>query len=165
MRAARGAVRIVDLAPRARRVFDTPGGGTAACGALGAAALLTAAMSVSGHTVNRYMWAGAALLPVVAGPVRRAAGAAARRSRRAFEPVKTLAVVTPTAITGVDPISGVRPPWHTAMQGACVLPIVVTAAARGNPALRGAFPRTDNPSTDSPAPAGPVPRPNRAPGE
>jgi hypothetical protein len=92
---------------------------------LSAAALAAViAASISGHTVNTFMWVRAFLLPAVAVPAYRAAAAAAGGSHRASERLRAAAFVMPVAIIGVDLIPGVCPPWYTAMQVACMLPVL-----------------------------------------
>lgn len=97
------------------------------------------AVASAGQPVNTFMWVRAVLLPVVAVLMHRMAVAAARGSRRAAERVRTLAVVMPVAIVAVDLIPGVCPPWYTATQIVCMLPVIRvafltrTAAPRADP--------------------------------
>jgi hypothetical protein len=111
-------------------------------GALSAVALLAViAVSSSGHMVNTFMWVRAVLLPVVAVLIHRTTVSASRGSRRAFERVKALAVIMPIAITGIDLIPGVCPPWYAVMQVVCMLPIIRVAFITRGAALRAAFPK------------------------
>ncbi|GIJ29162.1 hypothetical protein Vqi01_43240 [Micromonospora qiuiae] len=128
--------------PRAQRAFDTAKISIKVHGALSAAALLAViAVSVSGHTVNTFMWVRAVLLPIVAVLIYRMTGSASRGSRRAFERVRALAVIMPIAIIGVDLIPGVCPPWYAVMQVVCMLPIIRVAFMTRGSALRAAFPK------------------------
>ncbi|GAA1776646.1 hypothetical protein [Actinomadura chokoriensis] len=93
--------------------------------------------SSSGHTVNTFMWVRAILLPVVAVAVHRMAVAASRGSRRAFERLRAVAVAMPVAIVGVDLIPGVCPAWYTAVQVACMLPVLHVALILRRATARG----------------------------
>ncbi|MEU5993146.1 hypothetical protein ABZ806_29610 [Spirillospora sp. NPDC047418] len=96
--------------------------------ALSAAALVVVIVASStGHTVNTFMWVRAVVLPVVAVPIYWTAVLASRGSQRAFERLRAVAIVLPVAIIGVDLIPGICPPWYTAMQVVCVLPVLRTA--------------------------------------
>jgi hypothetical protein len=96
--------------------------------ALSAAALATVIVaSAGGHTVNTFMWVRAVLLPVVAVPIYWTVVLASRGSQRAFERLRAVAIVLPIAIIGVDLIPGICPPWYTAMQIVCMLPVLYTA--------------------------------------
>ncbi|WP_042429857.1 hypothetical protein [Streptacidiphilus anmyonensis] len=107
--------------------------------ALGLLAVVAAA--VAGHAPNTFMWVRAALLPVVAVLLHRAAVAASGGSRRSFERIRGLAAVMPVAIVGVDLIPGVCPPWYTVVQCACMVPVLRAALLARTPALCAAFPR------------------------
>ncbi|MEU5687066.1 hypothetical protein [Streptomyces venezuelae] len=85
------------------------------------------AVASAGQPVNTFMWVRAVLLPAVAVLMHRMTVAAVRGSRRAAERVRALAVVMPVAIVGVDLIPGVCPPWYTAAQIVCMLPVVRVA--------------------------------------
>ncbi|MFI1676935.1 hypothetical protein [Streptomyces sp. NPDC020607] len=105
--------------------------------ALSAVALLAVvAVAGAGHQVNTFMWVRAVLLPVVAVLMHRMTVAASRGSRRAFERVRTLAVVMPIAIIAVDLIPGVCPPWYTVTQTVCMLPVIRVAFLIRGPASR-----------------------------
>ncbi|GAA1894707.1 hypothetical protein [Actinomadura bangladeshensis] len=96
--------------------------------AFSTAALVTVIVASStGHTVNTFMWVRALLLPVVAVPIYRTAVLTSRGSQRAFERLRAVAIVLPIAIIGVDLIPGVCPPWYTAMQIVCMLPVLYAA--------------------------------------
>lgn len=127
---------------RAQAAFDTAKSSIKVYSALSAAALLAViAVSISGHTVNTFMWVRAVLLPVVAVLIYRMTGSASRGSRRAFERVRALAVIMPIAIIGVDLIPGVCPPWYAVMQVVCMLPVIRVAFMTRGSALRAAFPK------------------------
>jgi hypothetical protein len=116
------------------------GKGIKVYGALSIVALAAVIVAAStGHTVNTFMWVRAVLLPVVAVPVYRMAVSASSGSHRAFDRLRTIAVVMPMAIIGVDLIPGVCPPWYAAMQTACMLPVLHTALTLHRPATRAAF--------------------------
>ncbi|MEV4502084.1 hypothetical protein [Streptomyces klenkii] len=122
-------------------------------GVLSAVALATViGVSGSGHTVNTFMWVRAVLLPVVAVLIYRMTVAASRGSRRAFERVRTLAVIMPVAIVGVDLIPGVCPLWYAVMQIVCMLPVVRAAFITRGSALRAAFPVSPSGARRSGAP-------------
>ncbi|MEV7196347.1 hypothetical protein AB0N81_31795 [Streptomyces sp. NPDC093510] len=94
-------------------------------GALSAVLLGTVAvLAATGHPANTFMWVRAVLLPVVAVVIHRMTVAASRGSRRAAERVRTLAVVMPIAVIGVDLIPGVCPLWYTVTQTVCMLPVI-----------------------------------------
>ncbi|MEU6995247.1 hypothetical protein ABZ953_31895 [Streptomyces sp. NPDC046465] len=125
-------------APEAtRQAFGAAANSIRICAALSTVALLAVvAVAGSGHMVNTFMWVRAVLLPVVAVLMHRLTLAASRGSRRAFERVRTLAVVMPVAIIAVDLIPGVCPPWYAAAQVICMLPVIRVALLLRNPALR-----------------------------
>jgi hypothetical protein len=87
----------------------------------------TAAMAVTGHTVNTFMWVRGLLLPIIAVVLYRMSIAAARGSRRAFDRVRTLTLILPIAIIAVDLIPGVCPLWYAALQTLCMLPVIAAA--------------------------------------
>jgi hypothetical protein len=87
----------------------------------------TAAMAVNGHTVNTFMWVRGGLLPVVAVLLYRLSVAAAGGSRKAHDRLRTLTVVMPVAIIGVDLVPGVCPLWYAAVQTVCMVPVVLAA--------------------------------------
>src|SRR5690348_14053723 len=76
----------------------------------------TAAVAVHGHSVNTFMWVRGALLPVVAVLLYRLAVRAAAGDGRAADRLRTLTVIMPLAIIGVDLIPGVCPPWYATAQ-------------------------------------------------
>ncbi|MFI6325052.1 hypothetical protein ACIBG8_46580 [Nonomuraea sp. NPDC050556] len=102
--------------------------GIAIFGALSAAALVAVvSVAVSGHMVNTFMWVRAILLPLVAVVLFWMAVSASRGSRRAFDRVRTVALIMPIAIIGVDLIPGVCPPWYAATQIVCMVPVIAVA--------------------------------------
>lgn len=106
--------------------------------AISAAALVTVIVaSSSGHTVNTFMWVRAILLPVVAVALYWTAVLASRGSRRAFERLRAVAFVMPVAIIGVDLIPGVCPAWYTAIQVACMVPVLYVALILRRATARG----------------------------
>jgi cytochrome bd-type quinol oxidase subunit 2 len=107
-----------------------------------AALVAVAAVAASGQPVNTFMWVRAILLPLVAVLLHRLVGASARGSARAFDRLRTLSVIMPIAIVGVDLIPGVCPPWYTAVQAACMLPVLRLALLARFSALRAAVPTT-----------------------
>lgn len=102
-----------------------------------AALVAVIAVSSSGHTVNTFMWVRAILLPVVAVPLYWTAVLASRGSRRAFERLRAVAFVMPVAIIGVDLIPGVCPAWYTAIQVACMVPVLYVALILRRATARG----------------------------
>jgi cytochrome bd-type quinol oxidase subunit 2 len=128
---------------RTRAAFAAAQRCTWVYGAFGAAALVAVvAVAGSDQPVNTFMWVRAVLLPVVAVLLHRLAAAGSRGSRRAFERLSALALVMPVAIIGVDLVPGVCPPWYTAVQAACMLPVIRLALLTRFSALRSAFPKT-----------------------
>ncbi|MBF6048493.1 hypothetical protein GO001_25350 [Streptomyces sp. NRRL B-1677] len=128
--------------PRAQEALGKTKNSIKIYGVLSAVALATViGVSGSGHTVNTFMWVRAVLLPVVAVLIYRMTLAASRGSRRAFERVRTLALIMPIAIVGVDLIPGVCPLWYAVMQIVCMLPVVRAAFITRGSALRAAFPK------------------------
>ncbi|WP_415853833.1 hypothetical protein [Sinomonas sp. G460-2] len=129
--------------PRTQEAFDTAKNNVKVYGALSAVALLTViVVSSSGHMVNTFMWVRAALLPVVAVLIYGMTVSASRGSRRAFERVSALAVITPIAIIGVDLMPDVCPPWYAVMQAVCMLPIIRIAFITRGSAVCAAFPKS-----------------------
>ncbi|MEU9321656.1 hypothetical protein [Streptomyces sp. NPDC048295] len=126
--------------PHTLRAFGTAMSSIKVYGALGAIAFLAVAVAASsGHMVNTFMWVRAVLLPVTAVLIHRLTVSAFRGSRRAFERIGTLAVITPIAIIGVDLIPGVCPPWYATVQAVCMLPVIRVAFITRGSALRAAF--------------------------
>ncbi|MFC9589420.1 hypothetical protein ACFTUC_06445 [Streptomyces sp. NPDC056944] len=138
-----GSSTAVPLAsPLTRRAFATARTSVKIYGALAVLSLLAVVVVAgTGHRVNTFMGVRAVLLPLVAVLVHRLTASAAAGSRQAFARVRTLAVVLPVAVVGVDLIPGVCPPWYAAMQTVCVLPLVRLAFLTRGSALRTAFPR------------------------
>ncbi|MFE7265454.1 hypothetical protein ACFU9B_25775 [Streptomyces sp. NPDC057592] len=129
-------------APRAQEAFGTAKNSLKVYGALAALALLAiTAVSAGGHTVNTFMWVRAILLPLVAVLVHQLTVAASRGSRRAFERMSSGVVIMPIAITGVDLIPGVCPPWYAVTQAVCMLPVIRVAFITRGSALRAVFPK------------------------
>ncbi|MEL5961138.1 hypothetical protein AADR41_41380 [Streptomyces sp. CLV115] len=127
--------------PRTREALGTVRNGFKLYGALGATALLAvAAVAAGGHPVNTFMWVRAALLPLTAVLLHRMTVSASRGSRRAFERVRSVCVVMPIAIVGVDLVPGVCPLWYAVVQTVCMLPVVRVAFRTRSPELRAAFP-------------------------
>ncbi|MEV8451331.1 hypothetical protein AB0467_01695 [Streptomyces sp. NPDC052095] len=134
--------------PGLRRTADRVTRCATAYGVLGAVALVAVAVvAAGGHPVNTFMWVRAVLLPLVAVLTHRLAAAAFRDGpdrhgpRRAFERLRTLSVIIPIAIVGVDLVPGVCPLWYAAVQTVCVLPVVGIAFLTRGAAPRTAFPR------------------------
>jgi hypothetical protein len=94
-----------------------------------------AAMAISGHQINTFMWVRGALLPVAAVLLYRMTVAG---SRRGLDRVRTLTRIMPIAIVGVDLIPGICPLWYAALQAVCMVPVVVAAVIMH----RAGFPKT-----------------------
>lgn len=109
-----------------------------------AALVAVVAVAGTGHMVNPFMWTRAALLPFLAVLLHHLTASTTRGSRRAYERLRTITVVCPLAIAGVDLIPGVCPWWYAAMQTVCVLPLLHTALTLRTPPLRTAFPKPDS---------------------
>ena len=130
--------------PRTQHAFTTAKRSITVYGALTALGLVTTIVAAgSGHPVNTFMWVRAVLLPAVAVLLYRMTVSASRGSRRAFERVRTLAVLMPLAIVGIDLFPGVCPPWYAVMQAVCMLPIVQVAFIIRRSALGAAFAKDD----------------------
>ncbi|RKS97083.1 hypothetical protein BX286_6894 [Streptomyces sp. 3211.6] len=128
--------------PAAQTAFATTRTAVKVYAALSTAALLAVvAVASTGHMVNPFMWTRAVLLPFIAVLLHRLTLATAHGSRRAYDRLRTLTVVFPIAITGVDLIPGVCPWWYAALQTACVLPPLRIALTMRTPPLRAAFPK------------------------
>ncbi|GAA0297975.1 hypothetical protein GCM10010302_40780 [Streptomyces polychromogenes] len=128
--------------PAAQAAFATTRTAVTVYGALTTAALLAVAVvAATGHPVNPFMWTRVALLPLITLLLHRLATSTARGSHRAFERLRTLTVVFPVAIVGVDLIPGVCPWWYAALQTLCVLPALRIAVTLRGAALRTAFPK------------------------
>lgn len=126
--------------PRTQHAFTTAKRSIAVYGALTALGLVTVIVAASnGHLVNTFMSVRAVLLPAVAVLLYRMTVSASRGSRRAFERVRTLAILIPIAIVGIDLIPGVCPPWYAVMQAVCMLPLVPVAFITRRSALGTAF--------------------------
>lgn len=129
--------------PDVRAAFAAATRCTWVYGAFGAAALVAViAVASNGQPVTTFMWVRAVLLPVVAVLLHRLVIAASRGSRRAIERLRTLPVIMPIAIIGVDLVPGVCPPWYAAVQAVCMLPVIRLALLTRFSALRTAFPKT-----------------------
>ncbi|KJY37800.1 MULTISPECIES: hypothetical protein [Streptomyces] len=128
--------------PGARAAFATTRTAVKVYGALTTAALLAVVVVAStGHMVNPFMWTRAILLPFITVLLHRLALSTAQGSHRAFERLRTVTVVFPIAIIGVDLIPGVCPWWYAALQTLCVLPALRIALTMRGTALRTAFPK------------------------
>lgn len=79
------------------------------------------AMASTGHTVNTFMWVRGFLLPAVAILLYVMA------AKGALDRIRTLTLIMPIAIVGVDLIPGVCPLWYTLAQTVCMLPVIAAA--------------------------------------
>ncbi|GAB1639946.1 hypothetical protein [Krasilnikovia sp. MM14-A1259] len=95
-----------------------------------------AAMAVTGHTVNTFMWVRGVLLPLIAILLYRMSLNAARGSQKSFDRVRTLTLIMPIAIIVVDLIPGVCPLWYAAIQTVCMIPVIAAAVITRGPAFR-----------------------------
>ncbi|MFF4371345.1 hypothetical protein [Streptomyces sp. NPDC001594] len=128
--------------PAARTAFATTRTAVKVYAVLSTAALLAVvAVAGTGHLVNPFMWTRAVLLPFLAVLLHRLTRSTAAGSRRAYDRLRTIALVCPLAIAGVDLIPGICPWWYAALQTVCVLPILHIALTTRGPALRTAFPK------------------------
>jgi hypothetical protein len=135
--------------PRTQHAFTTAKRSITVYGALTALGLVTViAAASSGHLVTTFMSVRAVLLPAVVVPLYRMTVSASRGSRRAFERVRTLAIIMPLAIVGIDLIPGVCPPWYAVMQAVCMLPIVPVAFITRRSAVGTAFAKVDHTDTE-----------------
>lgn len=102
---------------------------------------IVVAVAATGHTVSSFMWIRGGLLPAIAVLLYRNAVAGARGDRRSYERIRSLSVVLPIAIVGVDLIPGVCPLWYAIMQTIGMIPVVAAAFVTRRPAVRAAFPK------------------------
>jgi len=101
-----------------------------ACTVVSLVALATvAAAAAHGLPITTFMWVRGALLPIVAVLLYRMSVAAAAGSARASDRLRTLTLIMPIAIVGVDLVPGVCPLWYAALQTVCMLPVVAAAVA------------------------------------
>ncbi|MGA4849142.1 hypothetical protein ACOBQB_23855 [Streptomyces sp. G5(2025)] len=132
----------MDTTHPAHEDFGTTKSSVTVYGVLSVAALVAVVVvAVNGLPVNTFMWVRAALLPVVSVLLHRLAVSASQGSRRAFERLRTLAVIMPVAIIGVDLVPGVCPPWYAVTQTLCMLPVIRVAYLTRSTPLRTAFPK------------------------
>ncbi|WP_189333415.1 hypothetical protein [Actinoplanes ianthinogenes] len=82
-----------------------------------------AAVAIHGHSVNTFMWVRGALLPIVAVLLYRMT----RGGEKALDRLRTLTVIMPIAVIGIDLIPGVCPFWYAAVQTVCMIPVIVAA--------------------------------------
>jgi hypothetical protein len=135
--------------PRTQHAFTTVKRSITVYGALTALGLVAVIVAASsGHLVNTFMLVRAVLLPAVAVLLYRMTVSASRGSRRAFERVRTLAILMPLAIVGIDLIPGVCPPWYAVMQAVCMLPLVPVVFITRRSALGTAFAKGDHTDTE-----------------
>jgi hypothetical protein len=87
----------------------------------------TAVLRHTGEQVNTFMWVRSVLLPVIAVLFYALTVSAARGSYKAFDKIRTLTVIMPIAIIGIDLIPGVCPKWYAVMQAVCMLPVIAAA--------------------------------------
>ncbi|MFF4583000.1 hypothetical protein ACFY15_32160 [Streptomyces sp. NPDC001373] len=139
--AATATAALLD-SPAAQAAFTTTRTAVKVYGTLTTAAFLAVvAVASTGHMVNPFMWTRAVLLPFIAVLLHRLALSTAGGSRRAYDRLRTITVVFPVAVIGVDLIPGVCPWWYAAMQTLCVLPALRIALTTRDAALRTAFPK------------------------
>lgn len=79
------------------------------------------AMASTGHTINTFMWVRGFVLPAVAILLY------VLTVRGQLDRVRTLTLIMPIAIIGVDLIPGVCPLWYTIAQSICMLPVIAAA--------------------------------------
>jgi hypothetical protein len=89
-----------------------------------------AVVAAAGPSVTTFMWVRAVLLLAITPVLYRMA------ARRRFERLRTVAVVLPVAIVGVDLIPGVCPVWYAGMQAIAALALVGVAFLTRGSALR-----------------------------
>ncbi|GAB1639947.1 hypothetical protein [Krasilnikovia sp. MM14-A1259] len=100
-----------------------------------------AAMAATGHVINTFMWVRGVLLPLIAILLYRMSVNAARGSYKSFDRVRTVTLIMPIAIIGVDLIPGVCPRWYLAVQTVCMIPVIAAAVITRRPILRNALPK------------------------
>lgn len=111
-------------------------------GAVSAIVFVTVAVvAFTGHTTTTFMWVRAGVLLVLAPVLSRMTARASQGSRSSFERVRTLSVILPIAIIGVDLIPGLCPVWYAVMQGLSALGLIGAAVITRGSVLRVAFPK------------------------
>ncbi|MEU1736014.1 hypothetical protein [Streptosporangium sp. NPDC020145] len=107
-------------------------------GAISAVVLGTVAvMALIGGEATSFMWVRAVVMLAIAPMLHRMVVRAEEGSAKAFDRVRTLSVVMPIAIIGVDLIPGLCPAWYAVLQGLSGLALVAVAVITRGPA----FPR------------------------
>ncbi|GAU68777.1 hypothetical protein SSP35_09_00200 [Streptomyces sp. NBRC 110611] len=101
-----------------------------------------AVLAFGGQSVTSFMWVRSAILLAVSVLIHRMVVSAAQGSRRAYERVRTLTVILPIAIIGVDLIPGLCPSWFAVMQGVSALALVLAATVTRGAQLRTVFPKS-----------------------
>ncbi|MBE3010752.1 hypothetical protein IL992_16330 [Microbispora sp. NEAU-D428] len=99
-----------------------------------------AALSIIDHTVTTFMWVRAVILLAIAPALHRQIVGASQGARRCYERMRTVTVVMPIAIIGVDLIPGICPTWYAVMQAIGALPLVAVAFLLNGSGSRAAFP-------------------------
>ncbi|MEV4253269.1 hypothetical protein AB0J52_08860 [Spirillospora sp. NPDC049652] len=126
---------------RTKDAFDAVNKYVTLFGAIGAITLGTVAvMALSGQNTNPFMWIRAVILFLAAFMLHRFTAEAARGVRKSFDRLRTLSVILPIAIVGVDLIPGVCPAWYTVLQGLSALALVAVAVLTRTRSLRAAAP-------------------------
>ncbi|HET6909733.1 MAG TPA: hypothetical protein VFH54_10375 [Mycobacteriales bacterium] len=97
-------------------------------GVFGVVVLTTLAVAALDHgSVSSFMWVRASILLLITPVFYRLAEHASRGEEKSFERLRTVSVIVPIAIVGVDLIPGVCPTWYAAMQAASAVPLVAIA--------------------------------------
>ncbi|MQY04295.1 hypothetical protein [Actinomadura macrotermitis] len=111
-----------------RDAFGTVHKYIALFGAIGAIVLgIVAVMALTGHEASPFMWIRGTILFLAAFPLHRFAVRAAQGSAKALDRLRTLSVVLPIAIIGVDLIPGLCPAWYAVVQGLSALALAGVA--------------------------------------
>ncbi|QKW24532.1 hypothetical protein HUT16_28285 [Kitasatospora sp. NA04385] len=128
---------------RTGEVLDTVRTCLTLFGAVGAIVLATVAvMAATGHQTSAFMWVRGAILFLATFLLHRYLGRARAGDAKAFDRLRTLSVVSPIAVIGVDLVPGLCPAWYAVLQGLSALALVGVAFLTRGAVLRAAFPAT-----------------------
>lgn len=126
---------------RTREAFDLAKKCVTLSGMICGITLATVAvLSIVDHPGTTFMWVRAVILLTVAPVLHRLIVGASQGARRSFERMRTVAVIMPIAIIGVDVIPGICPMWYAVMQAIGALPLVAVAFILNGSGPRAAFP-------------------------
>lgn len=101
-----------------RRAFDTARKCVGIFGVVsGIVVAVVAAVAIAHGPVTIFMWVRAGIMLLIAPLLHRLVVRASEGGQQAFERLRTVSVVLPIAIVGVDVLPGVAPVWYAVLQG------------------------------------------------